>query len=79
MGGNLSNREPFKLISQDLSRVSGVVHLHGSIKVSEKPGAQILKRAAETRRYNRMMKQLEAEKASKRGLLSRVMGFFRLK
>ena len=35
--------------------------------------------AAETRRYNRMMKQLEAEKASKRGLLSRVMGFFRLK
>lgn len=33
--------------------------------------------AAETRRYNRMVKQLEAEKASRRGLLSRVMGFFK--
>ena len=36
--------------------------------------------AAETRRYNRMRKDLEAEKASKRGgLLSGAIGFFRLK
>jgi hypothetical protein len=33
--------------------------------------------AAETRRYNEMVKQLEAEKASRRGLLSRVLGLFR--
>ena len=33
--------------------------------------------AAETRRYNRMVKELKAEKASRRGLLSRVLGFFR--
>jgi len=35
--------------------------------------------AAETRRYNRMMKELEAEKASRRGPLSRVFGFFRFR
>jgi hypothetical protein len=31
--------------------------------------------AAETRRYNQAMKELEAEKASRRGLLARVLGF----
>ena len=35
--------------------------------------------AAETRRYNRMLKELEAEKASRRGLLAGVMGFFKSK